>query len=377
MWQKLQTTARWLPGYLWQRSFRRAPRVRSLHLIIALADHFEPAIVPENPKAFAPRDVQLSRLEAWIGKYPSLVDSLRDSGGFAFRHTYFYPAEQYDPEIVEMLAQHCREGWGETEIHLHHGVDAPDTSENTRRVLEGFRDTLAGHGCLSRLAGSSLPRYAFVHGNWSLANSGKGCCGVDNEMRILAETGCYADFTLPSAPNPAQTAKINSIYECALPLDQRAPHRRGHDLKAGTKPHTYPLIIQGPLALAYRRRTNGKRRWTIENSEICGSNPPSVGRLQYWIRAGIQVQGRPDWIFIKLHCHGMDPRDEEALLGAPMSRFLQDLTEAAKGGKVQTHFVTAREMANIALAACDGRDGNPGKYRDYQFTRTRNAGLSR
>src|SRR5487761_1556155 len=167
MWQKLQTTARWLPAYLWQRSVRRASRARPLHLIIALVDHFEPTIVPENPRTFAARDVQLRRLENWIRTYPSLVDSLQDSGGFAFRHTYFYPAEQYDPEIVAMLAKHCRDGWGETEIHLHHGVKAPDTSQRTRAILESFRDALVSHGCLSRLAGSSLPRYAFVHGNWS------------------------------------------------------------------------------------------------------------------------------------------------------------------------------------------------------------------
>jgi hypothetical protein len=26
-------------------------------------------------------------------------------------------------------------------------------------------------------------------------------------------------------------------------------------------------------------------------------------------------------------------------------------------------------MTNILLAACDGRDGNPGDYRDYRFKR--------
>jgi hypothetical protein len=26
-------------------------------------------------------------------------------------------------------------------------------------------------------------------------------------------------------------------------------------------------------------------------------------------------------------------------------------------------------MANILLAACDGREGNPGDYRDYRFKR--------
>jgi len=29
--------------------------------------------------------------------------------------------------------------------------------------------------------------------------------------------------------------------------------------------------------------------------------------------------------------------------------------------------VTAREMANVILAACDGKEGDPGEYRDYRF----------
>jgi hypothetical protein len=31
------------------------------------------------------------------------------------------------------------------------------------------------------------------------------------------------------------------------------------------------------------------------------------------------------------------------------------------------HFVTARQMVNIIWAACDGRDGSPGEYRDYRL----------
>ena len=57
-------------------------------------------------------------------------------------------------------------------------------------------------------------KYGFIHGNWALDNSlpdGKHC-GVNNELDVLRETGCYADFTLPSAPSPAQTRTINRIY---------------------------------------------------------------------------------------------------------------------------------------------------------------------
>jgi hypothetical protein len=284
------------------------------------------------------------------------------------RHTYFYPAEEYDEALVDRLAEHCHAGWGEIEIHLHHGVEAPDTAENTARTLIEFRDALSARGCLSREAGDGPPRYGFVHGNWALANSDHGrFCGVNEEMQILADTGCYADFTLP-APSPAQIGKINAIYECAPPLNKRAPHRRGTDLQCGRAPSTFPLIFQGPLMVDFGRRKRGRPFPGIESGELSGANPPTMRRLRLWQEAAISVQGRPDWLFIKLHCHGMTERDESTMFGPSIQRFLEDLVEGAGNGPdYRLHFVTMREMVNIALAACDGRRGNPGEWRDYRF----------
>ncbi|MGA7222769.1 MAG: hypothetical protein WBX16_07925, partial [Candidatus Acidiferrales bacterium] len=91
-------------------------------------------------------------------------------------------------------------------------------------------------------------------------------------------------------------------------------------------------------------------------------------RLGLWRRAAIAVLGRPDWLFIKLHCHGMDPRDEAVMFGEPMKIFLHRLLEGVKGRReYQVHFTTAREMVNIILAACDGLVGNPGDFRNYRF----------
>jgi len=223
---------------------------------------------------------------------------------------------------------------------------------------------------LSYGAGSDQPRYAFVHGNFALANSNRGRgCGVDSEMQILAETGCYADMTLPTAPfHWAQTGKINSIYECGRPLSERAPHRKGTDLSRGRSPQVFPIIVQGPLLLDFHVPGRGLG---IENSALTGPNPASLRRLANWKRAGISVEGRPEWVFIKLHCHGMDPRHDEVLLGAPMRQFLRELVDGAEVRGETLHFVSAREMANIILAACDGREGNPGEYRDYRFKRER------
>jgi hypothetical protein len=360
----------WLPNYAWQSLTRRTPR-GTAHLIISLADHFEPAFVPENGQARAPYAEQERRLEFWCREYPRLFDPFRDADGFPFVHTYFYPAEQYERGLIDRLAQHCKSGWGEIETHLHHGVGSPDTAENTRRQLVEFRDALAlEHSCLSYLDGIGIPRYAFVHGNFALANSAGGrACGVDSEMQILADTGCYADLTLPTgAFHPAQTAKINSLYECALPLNQRAPHRQGIDLQVGRTPRVLPIIVQGPL-LPERARSKSLRL-SIENGAITASNPANLRRLQLWKNVSISVHGRPDWIFIKLHCHGMDPTQKDAMLGAPIQNFLRELTQGAHARNEILHFVSAREMVNIMFAACDGRDGNPAEYRDYRLKRT-------
>lgn len=361
---------RWLPAYAWQRCQRGPlPRIGPLHLLISVADHFEPAIIPHNPRAFANLHEQEVRLERWCKEYPKAIGSWRDDDGRPFRHTYFYPVEQYDKGLIEQLADHCRAGWGEIEIQLHHGVEAPDSAVNLRHTLIFFRDTLASHGCLSRWEGKGPHRYGFVHGNWALANSAGGrYCGVDEEMEILSETGCYADFTLPSAPNSAQVGKINSLYECSPPLSRRAPHRRGQDLQRGRPPQSFPLIVQGPLGLNCDRRINGWRVPCIENGALTSRYPPTIQRVALWIKAGITVHGRPNWLFIKLHCHGMDARDEEAMLGWQIQQFLAELTGAFRaGGEFRIHFLTARETVNVMLAACDGRDGSPREYFDYRL----------
>jgi len=367
---KIRFNFQWLPAYVWQRvAGIFTTTANPLHLMIAIADHFEPSMTHDGQ--YADLCEQERRLRHWCHDYPKMAGEWLDNDDYPLRHTYFYPAEQYHSDLISMLAEHCRDGWGEIEIHLHHGVKEPDTAENTRRTLVEFRDRLASHGCLSRSQGRKEPSYAFVHGNWALANSANGrACGVDNEMEILATTGCYADFTLPSAPHPSQVAKINSLYECALPLNRRAPHRRGHDLVSGQAPKIFPLIVQGPLMLDFSRVSRETYFPRIENAEITAKNPPTMDRLQLWKRAAITVAGRPDWLFIKLHCHGLDPREQGAMSGTPMSNFLEALINTADDHGHKLHFVTAREMVNIILAACDGHDDNPGEYRDYRLKLT-------
>lgn len=322
-------------------------------------------------------------MERWCREYPPVVDKWRDDDGRPLIHTYFYPAEQYDRGHASRLADHCHAGWGEIEVHLHHGIPMPDNAENLRRTLVTFRDRLAlEHGCLSAIEGQREPRFCFVHGNFALANGAGGFgCGVDNELEILAQAGCIADLTLPTNPfNPAQRSLINSLYESRLPLSQRAAYRSGLSLKRGRAPNKFPLFVQGPLMISFVR---GARRPRIDNGAFTAANPPTVQRLQTWKRAMISVEGQPDWIFIKLHCHSMDPDQRDAVLGGPFRSFLESLVAGAGERGEVLHFVSARELVNIILAACDGKEGNPGDYRDYRLKRWKqsdrfpvNAGIS-
>lgn len=342
---------------------QRPRRIRSsgiTDIMICVADHFEPRF---NDVSYGQ---ECRRVEEWVRRYPVLARKHCDSDGRVPQHTFFYPEEEYRPEHLDHLAALCRRGYGDVEIHLHHDRD---TAEGLRSKLETFRDTLhERHGLLHRNPETGAVEYAFIHGNWALDNGDNGRnCGVDNELAILRETGCYADLTLPSAPGPAQTRKINSIYYAAedgLPKS----HDHGVDVRAGGSASGDLMIIQGLLTLNFR-----SRKWGIvprvENSEASGDNPPSPLRARLWVEEGVRIAGRPEWVFIKLHTHGASERNMEALLGRPMDETLTFLEQTYNDRvRYRLHYVTAREMYNIIKAAEAGASGNAGEYRNFAGT---------
>lgn len=366
---KLKWNLPWLVRYPWSRASSLLQRTafEKKHIIITVANHFEPGWSPDG---ILDHKSQMKRLEAYHRMAREIGEAVRDADGTKFRHTNFYPAEQYHSEILDVMAEMQAEGLGEVEVHLHHGVEKPDTGENLRRTLIDFRDTLAGkHKCLSRVDGGQTPMYAFVHGNLALANScGGRFCGVDNELEILRETGCFADFTLPSAPDQSQVAMINQIYECGFPMSEPVPHRRGNPVAVNGKPAQLPLMFTGPLAFDWRRRKKGLPIPRIDDGALTANQSLDAARFNRWKSTNITVKGKSDWVFIKLYCHGFFDRDQSACIGEDARRFFGDLVEASeKSGANKVHFATAREAFNIVLAAIDGKRGDPNAYRNYSL----------
>ena len=363
IFQKLKWSFPWLLRYPFWRAREITRRVYEpsgkTHVVFLVANHWEPGTGKQA----------IPRVDHWMRMARETGHAIRDHDGMPFRHTNFYPAEQYERPLLEMLAALQAEGFGEVEVHLHHGVEGPDSADNTKRTLTEFRDRLVDeHKCLSRESPDGPAMYAFVHGNWALANSAGGhWCGVDSEMEILAATGCYADFTLPSVPHQSQVRRINAIYNCGYPLTEAKPHRSGPGVATGRKPEL-PIIFQGPLVFDWSRRVHSIPVPRIDDGALAQNYPLSLRRFQRWRSGRISVAGRPDWIFIKLYSHGFFDWDQDAMIGDQLRRFMSEiLEEAAKTGEFNVYFASAREAFNMVMAAVDGHAGSPGQYRDYKL----------
>ena len=351
----------WLGGYARHiaRDVTQRTYTGTRHLLFAVCDHYEP-LWREPGGAVAD-----ARVDAWAEGYPALARAFRDADGFAPRHSFFFPGEQYNPRHLDQLADLARLDLGEVELHLHHDGD---TADSLRAQLLDSLDKLAAHGHLSRDADGRL-RYAFIHGNWCLANAraDRRWCGVDAEMPLLFDTGCYADYTFPAAPNECQPNIVNQIYWPIGDLSRNRAYEAGRRARVGERMDDRILMIQGPLAPALRPNRLAVR---IENGGLDGSDPPAAARATTWVKQGIGVAGRPEWVFVKIYTHGTPEDNAAVLLGADAQRFHSHLAERYNDGECwRLHYVTAREMYNIAIAAMDGKTGNPGDYRDYVLAR--------
>ena len=356
----------WLPSYCRQR-LTRSPEANFApqHILFCFVDHYEPGWRQ------ATYEKEVARVDAWVEKYPQFANKFRDSDDFCPRHTWFYPPHYFREEHILKLISLCKQGFGEIEMHLHHNrmEPFPDTSETLRKKIQDCIDLYSKYGIFNTsINGKPEKKYAFIHGDWALDNSREGYCGVNDEITILKETGCYADLTFPSYMVEAQPQIINSIYYAKDDPKRQKSYNTGKRVYVGGKKEGDLLMIQGCLGL----RWQGRKRFlfpSVDDGEIAGNNPPTKERIDFWIKTGIHVKGRPEWIIVKVFAHGAPQREHHALLEKPIRKMHSYLQENYNDGKAFClHYVTARELYNIIKAAEAGEDGNPGDYRNYKLS---------
>jgi hypothetical protein len=341
----------WLPSHLFKhRRFRLGDFTpgRPIDIMVAIVDHFEPG----SPRFSGEDSVGLVR--KWCAAYEDLARKHRDADGLPPQHTWFYQAEYPNWDCLVELSRGVFRGLGEIEFHLHHGND---THESFFRSLQTGLDWFNQAGAMLTAAPQPGRAFAYIAGNWALDN-GTGDdrqSGCNTELLALREAGCYADFTFPALGSPAQPRLSNAIYYAA---DDPGPksYNTGIEVTVGRPPSGDLMLIQGPLLIDWAR---GR----FEGSALESFAPPSPFRLPSWLAAHIHVVGRPEWVFVKLHTHGLQSWD--AFLGPGATAMFEAMTSTWNQGPFRLHFVTAREMYNIIKAAEEGLDGNPNLYRDH------------
>lgn len=332
----------WLPGLA--RSWITADRAReTTHVWLMIGDHFEP--LWQRPSL----DVARARVSSWRTRWPQIADRHRDAYGRSPRYTFFYPAEEYREELVEPLAEMTRAGIADVEVHLHH--DGEGVADFRERITDFVTRLRNHHGLVHDR--NARPAFGFIHGNWALDNSHPDgrYCGLNNELTLLQELGCYADFTLPAAPSPCQTRIVNSIYWAVDDPARPKSHDWGTLVRAGAGRGEGLLMVQGPLTIRRHRR----KRWmpSVECGELSRVDPPTSARVSRWLAAAPRIGNHQ---FVKLHTHGAQEPILEALLGGGLDVLFDSIADACKVRNVRLGYVSAWELANIVESLAMGTD---------------------
>jgi len=337
----------WLLPHLKERVRKRLQPSKPKRAWVAITDHYEPLGMG------ATVETALRRVTRWRDQWPRIADSApRDAAGRRPQYSFFYPQEEYRYDLLECIAEMVRLGVGDVEVHLHHESEKSELF--VEKVTEFCRRLTDGHGLLRQQDGRTV--FGFIHGNWALDNShpdGKGC-GLNGEIALLRDLGCYADFTMPSIPSPTQGRVVNQIYWCTNNADGRPrSFDRGIEASLGGGRRGDLLMMTGPVGL----RFEGRLLPRVETGEIAGYDMPTPSRVRQWFDLAPTIG---DDLFLKLYTHGAQERNLEPLLGGGLGNLFRWLKEEAERRDMEIHWATAWQLYQAAHGLIHGRSSNPG-----------------
>lgn len=333
----------WFLPYVRERIRRSSRKPNPKRVWVAITDHYEPLGMGASV------ETALGRVARWRDRWPRIAsDAPRDANGQPPQYSFFYPQEEYRRDLLDGIAEMVRLGVGDVEVHLHHD------QENRERFIEKVREycqrLTQDHGLLRQQQGRTV--FGFIHGNWALDNSrpdGKWC-GLNGEIALLRELGCYADFTMPSIPSPTQGRVVNQIYWCTNNPDNQ-PRSFDHGIEAtpGGGRRGDMLMITGPVGMRFGARVVPR----LETSEIAGYDMPTRDRVRQWFEVAPVVG---DDLFIKLYTHGAVERNLDPLLDRGLANLYRWVAEEAQRRGIQCYWATAWQMYLAIDAIVSGRE---------------------
>jgi len=339
----------WFPGYAKGRIRDAFSSQKPGRVWLAIADHFEPYW------GGPPDDVAHERVALWARHWPEIAERHRDSAGNRPKYTFFYPQEEYRENLLDMLATMTRAGVGDVEVHIHHDGEG---QQNFMDRMSSFIEILERrHGLLRRREGRVL--FGFIHGNWALDNSlpNGRWCGLNNEISLLRDLGCYADFTMPSGASPTQSRTLNRIYWATDDPTRPRSYDHGVPVKPGRLGSGDLLMVPGPFCIRWTQRLLPR----LEVGELAAYDMPNAYRVKRWIDVAPRIGGD---VFLKLFTHGTQERNSTALLlaGGLDETFRLVAAECRRRG-CEYRFVSTWEMRQAIERAALGQDAEKERQR--------------
>ncbi len=288
--------------------------------------------------------------EQALNRMTRITEAHVDCTGRHFRYTFACPVYDWSASDMACLTEYCRAGLGEIELLLP--SVCPD-SDNLRRLLTR--------------SVSSLEQSSFVIVRSSERSSErKASPDRKAELLLLRDFGCYADFSFPDPASSLQPSRINTVTSVSHQADSDNPYKDAASIKSGAVSYGDLFVIDGPMIIDW---TNwcGLFNPSVEFGRLSYYSPPDTTRIERWIRADVHVDGQPNWVFVKLIL-------SDHFLAGSSSELLESLDHTldclerrlAEGDEYRLHYVTAREMYNIARAAEAGKTSPVARYVDYR-----------
>jgi hypothetical protein len=327
----------WLAPYLKDRLRKSMRSSKPKRAWVTITDHYEPLGMGASV------DIALARVARWREKWPRIADDApRDATGKRPQYSFFYPQEEYRRDVLDGIAEIVRLGIADVEVHLHHDNEKRDSF--VRKITEFCRRLSDDHGLLRQQNGRTV--FGFIHGNWALDNSrpdGKWC-GLNGEIALLRDLGCYADFTMPSLPSATQGRVLNQIYWSASnPCNRPKSFDHGIEATVGGGRQGDLLLITGPLGLRFGERLILR----LETGELAGYDMPTPSRVHHWFDLAPTIG---DDLFLKLYTHGAQKRNLEPLLGGGLGNLFRWVAEEADRRGIEIHWATSWQMYQAAAA---------------------------